>query len=527
MYAFGAFELDPQTHELRRGGVRIKIQEQPFIVLVNLLERAGQLVTRDELRSALWDGDTFVDFDLGLNTAVKRLRETLCDSAEVPRFIETLPRLGYRFVAPVEVRPPKPPSAAAANTASGEKLLYQSAETYFAGLSWGGPDDRLALLAKIAGKNDEVFILGSDGKIERTLQTPLLTFDVAWNPDGSGLFLVGQANIHEPIQIWFESYPSGSLIKISHDLDDHLGVSVTGNGNVLVTTRHYTDAAIYVGDVPQKLSDKIDWKLSAISSERTAGARGLSWTGRGKLLQLDNVHGLFITDAQGGGRTQLADENQGLLEVAACGNSDWILESRIAPDLTTSVWKLNVATGETAQLFNAKSVGFFSCTPDGKSFVYDDYVTNTIYDTAMDGGVPREVAKGRGVCCPTISPDGKSLAYLKLEKQGAKHKYIFVVSNLEGGPALKEIVMPPDLVQFSPPFGWTPDGKGLTFLSVIKNARHLMMQPLAGGLPVQLTHFETEPSLILYYAWSQDGKELAVTRGKYNINDIIMFTGYR
>jgi DNA-binding winged helix-turn-helix (wHTH) protein len=88
-----------RSYELRRGGVRIKIQDQPFLILVKLRERPEQLVTRDELRSALWSGDTFVDFDTGLNSTVKRLREALGDSVETPAFIETLPKLGYRFVA--------------------------------------------------------------------------------------------------------------------------------------------------------------------------------------------------------------------------------------------------------------------------------------------------------------------------------------------------------------------------------------------------------------------------------------------
>ncbi len=144
------------------------------------------------------------------------------------------------------------------------------------------------------------------------------------------------------------------------------------------------------------------------------------------------------------------------------------------------------------------------------------------------GGSPKEVAKG-SVFSPTISPDGKFLAYLKTEGQGAKLKMSFVVSSLEGGPVLKEIVMPPELLgaNGSQKLGWTPDGKGLTWLGTIKNAQHVMMQPLAGGAPVQLTHFETEPSLITQYAWSKDGKKLALTRQKYNARDIMMFTGYR
>ena len=103
MYRFGAFQLDPRTHELRRSGVRVKIQEQSFVVLLKLLEHPGEVVTRDELRAALWRADTFVDFETGLNTVIKRLRETLRDSAEGSRFIETLPKLGYRFIAPVDV----------------------------------------------------------------------------------------------------------------------------------------------------------------------------------------------------------------------------------------------------------------------------------------------------------------------------------------------------------------------------------------------------------------------------------------
>jgi Tol biopolymer transport system component len=197
-------------------------------------------------------------------------------------------------------------------------------------------------------------------------------------------------------------------------------------------------------------------------------------------------------------------------------------------DQTANVWKLNVATGETAQLTNTKLAGSLSCTPDGKSFVYQDYGAQAIYRMAVDGGSPKEVARGN-VSSPAISPDGKSLAYVKVEGQGAKLKVSLVVSSLDGGPALKEIVMPPDLQNMngSQALRWTPDGRGVTWLSTIKNAQHVMMQPLSGGPPVQLTHFETEPALITQYAWSKDGKRLAVTRQKYNARDIMMFTGYR
>ncbi|MBZ5657528.1 MAG: winged helix-turn-helix domain-containing protein [Acidobacteriia bacterium] len=114
---FGVFEVDLAAGELRKNGARIRLQEQPFQVLATLLERAGQVVTRDDLRQKIWPADTFVDFDHSLNTAINKIREALGDSASSPRFVETLARRGYRFIAPVDS-----PSAAApisANTPNG------------------------------------------------------------------------------------------------------------------------------------------------------------------------------------------------------------------------------------------------------------------------------------------------------------------------------------------------------------------------------------------------------------------------
>jgi DNA-binding winged helix-turn-helix (wHTH) protein len=101
---FGNFELHLKTGELRKSGIRIRLSEQPFQILALLIEKPGEVVSRDEFRQKLWSDGTFVDFERGLNRAVNKLRDALCDSAEVPRFIETVPRRGYRFLAPVDKR---------------------------------------------------------------------------------------------------------------------------------------------------------------------------------------------------------------------------------------------------------------------------------------------------------------------------------------------------------------------------------------------------------------------------------------
>ena len=100
---FGVFELDPRSGDLRRNGLKLKLTGQPFQVLAMLLERPGEAVAREDLQKRLWPADTFVDFDHSLNTAINKIREALGDSADNPRFVETLPRRGYRFIAPVDV----------------------------------------------------------------------------------------------------------------------------------------------------------------------------------------------------------------------------------------------------------------------------------------------------------------------------------------------------------------------------------------------------------------------------------------
>src|SRR5262245_21347130 len=99
---FDSFEVDAPAGELKKNGVRLRLQEQSFQVLVTLLERPGEIVSREELRRRLWQSDTFVDFDHSLNTVVNRLRDCLRDVADRPRFIETVPRRGYRFIGRVD-----------------------------------------------------------------------------------------------------------------------------------------------------------------------------------------------------------------------------------------------------------------------------------------------------------------------------------------------------------------------------------------------------------------------------------------
>jgi len=126
---FGAFELDPQAGELRKDGTRVRLQEQPLQILKILLKEPGRVITREDLRNRIWPSDTFVDFDHGINNAVKRMREALGDTAETPRYIETLPRRGYRFIGKIECEAPRMRSLAVLPL---ENLSRDPQQEYFA-----------------------------------------------------------------------------------------------------------------------------------------------------------------------------------------------------------------------------------------------------------------------------------------------------------------------------------------------------------------------------------------------------------
>ncbi len=133
-YRFGVYEVNATTGELRRQGIRVKLNAQPFQVLCMLLERPGELLTREQISSELWPDGTFVDFDHGVNSAINRIREALRDTASNPRFVETLARRGYRFAAPVERIGDESSPSAAAELPSPEAVPLQSTPTLEANL---------------------------------------------------------------------------------------------------------------------------------------------------------------------------------------------------------------------------------------------------------------------------------------------------------------------------------------------------------------------------------------------------------
>jgi Tol biopolymer transport system component len=416
---------------------------------------------------------------------------------------------------------------------TGEQVIFRH-ESGANGLttnpSWSNSRNLIAVAIGEVGKKSlaSILVLNPGGKLVNSFPVPMFVSGLEWLPDSSGLFLIGaEKSTGGRWQIWFQSYPAGELSKVSNDLSQYASLSVTADGKSFVTAQQRRAAAIYVGDSPSVLNDKIDWKLTPISNEQATGYE-ISWTAAGNLLQQDAESHIYVTAADGSARVRLLENDELPVTPIACGPGDVVIVTRVLESNTPDLWRLNVATGELKQLTFGKIELQPSCTPDGKWVVYSGYLATDrvvhIFKISTDGGAPLELALGQ-VFYPVVSPDGKFVAYGKSEGQGANLKTKFVVQRLEGGPPLQEIEAPDRWDRL----GWTPDGRALTYIRNTTGSitQNVYMQLLAGGVPVQLTHFNSEPGTVLAYAWSRNGKKFAITRARYNDTDVVMFSGFR
>jgi len=206
---FGSFEIDEKAGELRKDGVKIRLQEQPFQILQILLERPGEVVTREDLRKRVWPSDTFVDFDHGINNAIKRLREALGDTAEIPHFIETLPRRGYRFIAAIDDRSTRAQSLAVLPL---ENLSNDPEQEYFAD---GLTEALITSLAKIAALHVTSRTTVMKYKGVRTKSVPEIARELGVDRIAEGAVLRSGSRVRISVQLidassdshlWAESY---------------------------------------------------------------------------------------------------------------------------------------------------------------------------------------------------------------------------------------------------------------------------------------------------------------------------------
>jgi Tol biopolymer transport system component/DNA-binding winged helix-turn-helix (wHTH) protein len=302
-YRFGNFELNVQSGELRRNGAKLRLQDQPFLVLRKLLESAGAVVAREDIHAALWPADTFVDFDTSLNTAIKRLREVLGDSADNPVFIETIPRRGYRFLAPVQViqnggRSPVPFAA--------DRL-----PTPFARLRSRLLVAGLFVAVVVAGL---VLLVRSPVAVPRVLDSTQITFDE-----------MGKGNLHlHDGKIYFNEQASdrvtllevpavgGTPALLSSSYPGLFLVDVSADGAKLLVA----PAEEKKGPFPLKIMDLPSGSLQSVDGIVCDDA---AWAPGGKIIFARNQD-VFLSDADGSNQHKILSA------------SDAVFHMRFSPD---------------------------------------------------------------------------------------------------------------------------------------------------------------------------------------------------
>jgi TolB-like protein/Tfp pilus assembly protein PilF len=256
---FGVFEADLRAGELRRNGSKVKLQEQPFQILAMLLERPGEIVTREELRARLWSADTFVDFDHGLNSAIRRLRDALGDSAENPSFVETLGRRGYRFIAPVASRVLRERQHEPIESVAVLPFANRSADPNTDYLSDGITESLINNLSQIStlrvtarstvfrykGKDADPRKVGSDLHVRAVVSGRLLK-------RGSSLIIQAELmDVATGSQLWGGQYNRQAenvfLLQddLSREISEKLRLRLTGDEKRRLTKRYTEDAEAY------------------------------------------------------------------------------------------------------------------------------------------------------------------------------------------------------------------------------------------------------------------------------------------
>lgn len=401
---FGVFELDLRTGELRKSGVRVKLQEQPFRILAMLLARPGEVVSRDELRNQLWAEETYVDFDHGLNTAVQRLRESLGDTAENPRFVQTLPRRGYRFLAPVNgdasrgietsslSATPEPGLALSSKRASETTGFTTITDLEISAISnvsrqrviaWSA----VALCAATA-LSVSVFLLGrrtaksmavpsySAVDVQRLTDWTGIEESPAISPDGRSLAFVADQTGNR--QIWVRLVAGGAPLQITHGTEDHL------------FPRWSHDAASLFYYVPPASTEAQGtlWEISALGGAPRplcSSVSGADVSHDGKKLAFfrfnqDRVE-LVVTDRDGSNSRIVARLNSefGYLYPRWSPDDRW-LAYQTSIILADKLFVVPTAGGEPKELASEwMQLGGLAWLPDGSGILFSSARGSTVF----------------------------------------------------------------------------------------------------------------------------------------------------
>ena len=507
---FGPYEVDLHTHELWKFGTRRKLIGQPFEILAMLLVRSGELVTRDEMRSRLWPSDTFVDFNHGLNAAVNKLREALSDSADEPRYIETLPRRGYRFIAEIEWLPAKPSAAVVSPALADPASLPVEANDpptvpFDATEVDEEPSLPRRLLHYIAGAVALVslFLVGllvfkkfhpelgasADAMVQHT--RPLLavpnTGNLAFSPDGNSVAFSHRSE--QSSGIYVTRVGSDQLQQLTNNDSDCCPVWSPDGRWIAFSRLNGRDRQIFLipsdggGELKQQAQKAMATRSAALQPTTGSNERKLQtgdinpnrgemdWSPDGKFIAFSTASGIYLVSPETSSVRRIV--------VSPLSAEDWA--PQFSPDSRQlmfvrnhqvgepdEIWTVPVAGGEPVRLLSER--GRIASPPqwsyDARSVVFSSNRTGhpSLYRVSLDSPEVSAVISQASspVWDPAISRRGYRLAYerllrslsiwqLDLANSTDKRPYLVVssTSDTDQGPG----------PQFS------PDGKRLAYMS--------------------------------------------------------------
>ena len=555
---FGLFEADFALGELRKHGRRVKLQEQPFQVLALLIQRAGQVVTREELQKALWPADTFVEFEQGINTAIKKIRQALGDSAENPRFIETLPRKGYRFIAPILKVDIAAPSTTSPPVDSASHL----------GPRWILAVIALSAIASVAG-----WFIGNrnTSSVSPLTPVPLTSYpgrqmQASFSPDGSEVAFVWNGEKEDNFDVFVKLIGSDALLRITSDPAPDFSPAWSPDGGSIAYLRQISAMrqGVFltpaIGGPERKLTevdccqfpmepDNLAWspdgKWLAIVDRISPGERrsilllspedgerrrltspSASWEGdRNPAFSPDgrellfvrrnaSTSDLFLLPLSPDGHPnrepiQLTfGNNRWISDAAWTTNTSTIVFSAMGPANAWWLWRLHLPVGDGAPERLA-SFGDDSFEPviarRAARLAYTRLSNRTnIWRAELPSQIAkaaspvRLLASSRADFNAQYSPDGKRIAFHSTRSGWSE----IWLSNSDGSNAHQLTFL--QAPQTGSP-RWAPDNNHIVFDSNISGRFALYTISVDGGKPRRLTTSSADDAVA---SWSRDGKSI-------------------
>ena len=388
-------------------------------------------------------------------------------------------------------------------------------------LAWSPDGKTIAAVSasNVGGGHSNMIVVQVKDGMEKLIPSPRWADirGLAWLADGHSLVLVAREQMSESAQIWQLSYPIGEALRITNDLNDYSGLSLTADSTTLVTVRKEQLFNIWIAPHGEASRAK------QITSDNYSGRSGFSWTPEGRLVYASTATGqshLWIMDADGSRKRPLTvgDHCNARPTVSPDGRFIVFWSNRT---LTENLWRMDIDGDNLKRLTFRNIDNGPQCTPDGQWVIYASFAPDrmTLWKVPIDGGEPVHLVEEYSLI-PRLSPDGKLLAYLNFTPPD----YRVTVTPLENTES-KKIVDLYKIFNFEAQlYGWMPDSRALAYIRTQNGVSNLWSQPIDGSPPKQLTDFKADR--IFSFEWSRDGKQLALSRGTVS-RDVVMIKDFR